>query len=162
MSFVTNFKVTKGYARPVHTRVTGKTEKTAIKHLAGGNYEATVKDLIGNEEGKRALVAIAGREIFEREIGTITSYKSLTDLHAHEIAQKCRNFSWESLWRNIQTSAPMLSSLLQQLTPSQKGETLTPAYCMITAMLAKARNRRVCFLQEAVSLILHAGHTSTA
>ena len=153
--------MSKGYSRPVHTLIKGKVERAAIKHLAKGNYEATAKDLLLSEEGKRTILAMVGKEIFQGEIGTITSYMSLSYLRSTELASKCSIFSWDTLWDDLKTFVPMLTSLLQHLTPSQKASQLIPAYCLIIAVLTKARNRRICSLQEVISLVLHAGHTSS-
>lgn len=72
-------------------------------------------------------------------------------------------FSWESIWNELTTVAPVLFSILEGCLalPRKVGIAKKPVICMIFAMLAKFRNPKMSLVQAAISLILRAGHAGS-
>ena len=71
------------------------------------------------------------------------------------------HFSWESIWIEISTKAPTLVSILKSCLPVKTKLNPKPVLCLCVSMLLKLRNRKMCHVQSAISLIVHAGHAGS-
>ena len=71
------------------------------------------------------------------------------------------HFSWESIWIEISTKAPTLVSILKSCLPVKTKLNRKPVLCLCVSMLLKLRNRKMCHVQSAISLIVHAGHAGS-
>ena len=132
-----------------------------VKHLARKNTKKAVQDLLGDSQALETVASMLGKHIFEKEIAYISSPATLSTLYTSWNVGTITKFKWEDLWLDIANTAPAMSAVLLNAVPSHKAKDLIPSLCIIVAMLAKARNRRLDVVQEILSLILHTGHAST-
>ena len=71
------------------------------------------------------------------------------------------HFSWESIWMEISNKAPTLSSILTNCLPVKTKPDKKPIICVCAALISKLRNQKMCHVQSAISLLLHAGHAGS-
>lgn len=153
-------QVSVGLSRTVHYKPNEATVRHSIKHLARSNTRKAVQDLLSDSETLQIVTSMLGKLIAEKEIAQISSPATLSGLCNYHDVATITNFCWSQLWLDIVETTPALATLLMSIIPSHKKDALVPALCVIVAMLAKARNRRMDVVQELLSLILHAGHAS--
>ena len=68
------------------------------------------------------------------------------------------NFSWEPLWSELSSKAPVLLSIMKGCTPKKADpERIKPIICTCAAILLKFCNRKLCYFQ---AVLLHAEHAS--
>ena len=68
-----------------------------------------------------------------------------------------QNFTWESIWLEMKSKAPICLSILDGCLP----QTSISVTCLCFAMLAKSRNPKMSLIQSVIALILHAGHAGS-
>ena len=150
-----------GYSdKPKHSHLTPSRKK--IGRILGrgnkGSLAATVLDPKNNVlQGK--VIKCVGR-LLNRELQTLCANKT-PSMMQETSAIALEQFCWELVWEEITKKAPILVSLLQLSLPQKSKLDKKPVICMCVAMLAKFRNPKMCHVQAAISLILHAGHAGT-
>ena len=112
-----------------------------------------------NEELQKNVVRGVGR-ILHQEFKSLCA-DSFPSILRDTTDVALKHFSWESLWMEILQKAPMFVSVLESCLPAKTKLDRRPVICMCAAMLAKYRNPKMCHVQAAVSLLLHAGHAGT-
>ena len=68
-----------------------------------------------------------------------------------------QNFTWESVWLEMRSKAPICLSILDGCLP----QTPKSVTCLCFAMLAKSRNPKMSVIQSVIALILRAGHAGS-
>ena len=72
------------------------------------------------------------------------------------------NFTWETVWSELEQKAPTLTEILHGLAPTSKqgSEHIKPALSVCASILLKLRNDKVNLVQSVISLVMKAGHAS--
>ena len=153
-------QVSVGLSRTVHYKPDEAISRHSIKHLARNNIRKAVQDLLSDSATLQVVTSMLGKQIAEKEIAQISSPATLSGLRNYNDIAAITNFHWSQLWLDIVETTPALTTLLMSIIPAHKKDALIPALCVIVAMLAKARNRRLDIVEELLSLILHTGHAS--
>lgn len=68
------------------------------------------------------------------------------------------HFSWQSVWLELETCAPLLIIVLKQALKIISTNKKDIILSMLICMLLKLRNPKMDYLQSMISLILYAGH----
>ena len=131
------------------------------KYVGRGKKRSIAEAVIQNSALKYEVVVALGREVC-KEISMICS-----DSHDSILRMKTKTalelFSWERVWLELKTHAPMLVALLVQLLPPSKrksADVIHPALCICASILLKLRNNKVNVVQVMMAVILKAGHAS--
>ena len=72
------------------------------------------------------------------------------------------NFTWKTVWLELEQNAPTFLALLVGLLPASKHQldSVRPALCMCASILLKLTNQKMDLVQTVVSLVLKAGHAT--
>lgn len=147
-----------GLKKPVYHHITGPMKKLA--RLVGcGNLTSIAAFVIRNPALKSKILNEI-QKIVRNEIKIICSDKEKSifrDKSQHHL----ENFSWEPLWSELSSKAPVLLSIMKGCTPKKADpEHIKPIICTCVAILLKFYNPKLCYFQAVISLLLHAGHAS--
>ena len=70
------------------------------------------------------------------------------------------NFSFDSLWYEMSSHMPTLTTVLQQLMPKKDFSLNIPVLCLIGSMLLKHRSQNMALLQRVISVFLYGNGAS--
>ncbi len=147
------------YKKPKYFKLSRSLKKLG-RYVGRGKWSSIAQAVLKDE-------ALAGRVVsgvaatIGREVKLVCSAK-----HESILMMKTKpaleNFTWRTVWAELQQSAPTLLKVLQEALPRQKreSEAAKPVICMCASLLLKFRNPRVNVVQAVISLILQAGHAS--
>ena len=98
--------------------------------------------------------------MLQRDIRGMCSKRINSVLH-NKSAAILRQFTWDSLMKELAQHAPTLLHVLKGCTlTSRKKENQDATICLCAAILLRFRNRNMNLLQRILSLILYAGHSA--
>ena len=86
-------------------------------------------------------------------------YKTSIFMHGKEALI---NFNWEMIWLELMKHCPVLMRMISimLLDTNDRKPTNKALICFIAAMVLKKRNRSLCLIQSAISLLLYGHGTS--
>lgn len=131
--------------------------------LGRGNKSSLAAMVVhpSNKELRGHVVKQVGRMCFQ-EIKSLCS-DNYYGMMRNTSDVSLTNFSWESIWIEVLNKAPTLVSILTSCLPAKTKFNVNkkPIICVAAAMLCKFRNPKMCHVQAAFSLILHAYHAGS-
>ena len=153
-------QVVVGYSRPRCFHLTPSRKK--IGRLLGRGNKSSLAAIVlhpDNKELRRKVVMGVGKLMYE-EIKSLCA-DSYHSIMRDTSAVALEGFNWESLWTEMLQKTPTVVSVLSSTMPDKTKVDKKPVICMCIAMIAKWRNTKMCHVQAAISLLLHAGHSGT-
>ena len=71
-------------------------------------------------------------------------------------------FTWERVWEELASNAPILLSILTGLLPCSKiqSKSCQAALCVCASVILKLQNHKVNLVQSVIGLVLKAGHAT--
>lgn len=144
--------------KPTYFHLTRSLKKLG-RYVGRGNRRSIAKAAVGNATLRPELIAAICTKV-TAEVKTLCS-----DAHDSILRLKSKTaleyFTWETVWIELQQSAPTLMAILCQLIPlSKKSDKVNPALCLCASVLLKLRNDKVNLIQSVISLVLKAGHAT--
>ena len=128
-----------GYKKARHYQLSGSAKKVGKSLTRSSKEILLMRVLLRSGMMKEAAVRI-GKAI-RKEIKVLCS-----DNHNSIMRERSRtameHFSWESIWTEVQTKAPILAHTLQTAVSSSDDSRMIPILCTDVSMLLKARNPR--------------------
>ena len=121
---------------------------------------------------KQSIAAVNNKSLLPQLVRALCSavrkeVKSLcSDKHYSILRLKSKpaleNFTWKTVWLELEQNAPTFLVLLVGLLPGSKQQldSVRPALCMCASILLKLTNQKVDLVQTVVSLVLKAGHAT--
>lgn len=70
------------------------------------------------------------------------------------------NLDWELMMKELQRTAPVLTTMLEAAAASSHAKPDSGLICMVGAILMKSRCKHMCKMQMVISSLLYAGHAS--
>ena len=131
-----------------------------LARLVGRGNTTSITNFIIKNLSVRSKVLKEIQKIVCNEIKAICSdkHKSIFREKSQDVLE---HFSWDPLWSELSTKAPVLLSIMKGCTPKKADtEHIKPIICTCAAVLMKFRNPKLCHFQGVISLLLHAGHAS--
>ena len=108
---------------------------------------------------QKAFTRVLGQRM-RMEVKRLCSQKKpLSSFHDHGIAK----FSWDSMINDLKSQAPILCSLLSDISKSKhatKIRSQKAVICICAGVLCKHRNASVNYIQKIISLCSYCGHAS--
>jgi len=127
------------------------TWREPAKRLARESYPSFTTSVITNFTDD-TLNAVARK--VQDEIKHISSEKANTILKSNkENKGQKLNFSWNTVHCDLQKHMPVTVDLLNRIIP--KTSQFKPLVCVITAMILKAHNHKLCLIQKVLSIFLY-------
>ena len=133
-------------------------EKDIVSSITRRSYNAAAMKILRHKNLRPAIMRMLGRDC-RAQLAHITSERS-SSLILRSDPTAIRAFSWAALSSDLQQHCGALFSLLLLMVPTKKREQAMEMVALIVSMLAKMWNKKACFAQTIVSLMLFAGHTS--
>lgn len=153
-------QVVVGYSKPKYFHLTPSRKKIG-RILGRGNKSSLASIVLGPENmGLRKNVVRGVGKLMHQEFKFLCA-DSFPSMLRDTSDVALEHFSWESLWIEISRKAPTFVSVLESSLPAKTKLDKRPVLGMCAAMLAKFRNPKMCHVQAAISLVLHAGHAGT-
>ena len=144
---IRRYQVHSPYKRVVKTMRYNKASYTARKLLASATLcDATITEIAHTV--KRECIQLC------KTVPSPSNFcvKTTSDL---------LKFDWEPLLQELETSVPVLTSILKAAAEGSGHRKLDPAgLVMAASILLKSRCQRMCKVQMVVSSLLYAGHAS--
>ena len=129
--------------------------KKLARLVGRGNLTSIAGFVIKNPALKSKVL----NEIVGNEIKILCSDKETSIFR--DKSHHLDNFSWEPLWSELSSKAPVLLSIMKGCTPKKADlERIKHIICTCAAIPLKFCNRKLCYFQAVISLLLHAGHAS--
>ena len=146
-----------GYKKPRRYLLT-PSRKPVGKALARGSRKSLIdksmKDCV-----VRKYVFMKASRIAHAEITALCSDKQKSLLRKHS-ASDMKAFTWDALLAELQSSAPLLMSVLLGCTRTKRPRANRKAVIgMCAALLLRHRYEKMSLVQKLVSLILYTGHS---
>ena len=147
------------YRKPKYFKLPGSLKK--LGRYVGRGKRTSIAQAVLKDEALADLVVRGVANTIGKEVKLVCSAKHNSIL-TMKTKPALENFTWRTVWAELQQSAPTLLKVLQGLLPRQKreSEAAKPIICMCAAILLKFRNPRVNVVQAVISLVLQAGHAS--
>ena len=149
-----------GYTRERNFEIDTAQKRHAIKHVTKGQLSLAVEDIMSSEVGLQATTTGLANMIYKKEIAYLSSEQCSISLAFSRNLSTLASFSWMKLWDDLKRAVPSLSIFLQTVMPSKAEEHNIPAWCTIIGMIAKHKNNKLNMLQQILSILLYAGHTT--
>ena len=118
------------------------------KYVGRGKKRSIAEAVIQNNALRNEVVAALGTAA-HKEISKICSDSHDSILHM-KTKTALELFSWERVWLELQTHAPLLVVILVQLLPSSKHkaeDVIHPAVCICASIFLKLHNNKVNLVQ---------------
>ena len=153
-------QVVVGYEKPKLFNLTPSRKK--IGRILGRGNKGSLAAMVlhpSNKALQGQVLKQVGRMCF-REIKSLCSDNYCAMLR-NTSDVSLTHFSWESIWVEVSNKAPTLISILTNCLPVETKPDKKPIICVCAALICKLRNQKMCHMQSAISLLLHAGHAGS-
>ena len=129
-----------------------------IGKFVGRGSRRSIAEAVCKNESLRSQVVLAMSRIIRKEILDICSQKhdSILRLKSRPALER---FTWERVWSEFQSHAPMLLTMLSGAIASS-AIPFRPPLCVAACILVKLSNPRVNLVQSILSLILKTGQAT--
>lgn len=145
--------------KPKYFHLTRSLKKLG-RFVGRGRRKSIARAAVNNKSLFPEIVQSLCRTI-KKEIKTVCS-----ETHDSILKMKTKpaleQFTWKTVWLELQQNAPTLIDLLLGLLPASKSnlDSVRPALCMCASILLKLTNGKVNLVQTVISLVLKAGHAT--
>lgn len=116
--------------------------------LSRKNFRACGNKIVQSKELQKPVLGALTRQVLT-EMKSFSSSNNVTLLRDSDEALK--QFSWESIWLEIQRKLPVLLSFLQQVLPKAE----TRFMCFLICMMLKNHCKHLSLVQRAVSVLFY-------
>ena len=147
-----------GEQRARYFHLSGSLKKVG-KFVGRGRRRSIAQAVVGNLNLRQHVVEELTRTI-RKEVKELCSRNYDTILRM-KTKPALQSFTWQRIWDELDTKAPLLLTILTNCLPKKKGssDAVKPALCMCASILLKLTNPHVNLAQGVLSVVLRAGHT---
>lgn len=142
-------QVVVGYSVPKTYYLKSPTTAHSVKQIVRGSYHKVMSGFATSAFHQRLLAGALSRTV-KRQIRDL-----FRDQSALVFGQKehVKEFTWNELWDELSRKVPLLVFFLKKLVKDV--DPSKPVICLIISMLLTKQNRKMCLLQNVISVVLY-------
>ena len=126
-----------------------------MKKLARKNYHSFNSSCLANGLVRKSVIMNIAR-LMKEEFKSLCSRDHDTLLR--DDVQAVKQFSWETVWLELENKIPTLMSLFKQVI--RRPEENKPLICVLASMILKKRSPKLGLVQRAITVALYGNGTS--